>query len=213
MGGGVLACHAKVFTSVRYTTIENYFFGWRNTISVVGRLFARYFYKTQELYFNVLKSNVEHRLSHRRWSPDGQLPKDHPVREDLSMYGILIDLVQTDITQWVIDTSPKENPWTSERIVHEIMALWFASIHGLSIVWPHRVVFFAKYFEHRWPRRDCTDRYLCSVCLMPPTRGSRAIAGRTRKLRVSNIHRDGPRSSIARQLYQRIRTDVSSGLE
>ena len=33
-----------------------------------------------------------------------------------------------------MDTSPKDNPWDAGRIVHEMMALWFGSIHGLSIV-------------------------------------------------------------------------------
>jgi hypothetical protein len=33
-----------------------------------------------------------------------------------------------------MDTSPKDNPWDAGRVVHEMMALWFGSVHGLSIV-------------------------------------------------------------------------------
>ena len=31
-----------------------------------------------------------------------------------------------------MDTSPKQNPWTAKRIVHELMAIWFGSVHALS---------------------------------------------------------------------------------
>jgi len=31
-----------------------------------------------------------------------------------------------------METSPKQNPWSAERIVHELMALWFGSVHVLT---------------------------------------------------------------------------------
>ncbi|GAB1318482.1 Cytochrome P450 monooxygenase AtmP [Madurella fahalii] len=37
-----------------------------------------------------------------------------------------------DCIQWVMETSPKANPWSAERIVHELMALWFGSVHITS---------------------------------------------------------------------------------
>ena len=36
--------------------------------------------------------------------------------------------------QWLIDTSPRKVPWTLERMIGEIMALWFGSVHQLAMV-------------------------------------------------------------------------------
>ncbi|KAI9644960.1 hypothetical protein NHQ30_006995 [Ciborinia camelliae] len=41
-------------------------------------------------------------------------------------------MTQKDCIQWVMETSPKQHPWSAERIVHELMALWFGSVHVLS---------------------------------------------------------------------------------
>ncbi|KAG7005467.1 FAD-dependent monooxygenase [Physcia stellaris] len=38
-----------------------------------------------------------------------------------------------DCMQWLIDTSPRKVPWTSERMIGEIMALWFGSVHQLAM--------------------------------------------------------------------------------
>ncbi|XXH06065.1 U3 small nucleolar RNA-associated protein [Hypoxylon texense] len=37
-----------------------------------------------------------------------------------------------DCIQWIMETSPKQNPWTAKRVVHELMAIWFGSVHALS---------------------------------------------------------------------------------
>ncbi|KAF7879666.1 uncharacterized protein EAF02_007836 [Botrytis sinoallii] len=37
-----------------------------------------------------------------------------------------------DCIQWIMETAPKKNPWTGQRIVHELMAIWFGSVHALS---------------------------------------------------------------------------------
>ncbi|KAL8993766.1 MAG: hypothetical protein Q9169_006098 [Polycauliona sp. 2 TL-2023] len=37
-----------------------------------------------------------------------------------------------DCIQWVIESSPRSKPWTAERVVHELMALWFGSVHVLT---------------------------------------------------------------------------------
>lgn len=36
--------------------------------------------------------------------------------------------------QWLIDTSPRVNPWPPERMMGEIMAVWFGSVHQLAMV-------------------------------------------------------------------------------
>ncbi|KAF2864676.1 cytochrome P450 [Massariosphaeria phaeospora] len=41
-----------------------------------------------------------------------------------------------DCMQWVIDTSPRKLPWSAERMMGEILALWFASVHQLAMVSP-----------------------------------------------------------------------------
>ena len=33
-----------------------------------------------------------------------------------------------------METAPKQAPWSAERIVHELMAVWFGSVHVLSTV-------------------------------------------------------------------------------
>ncbi|UKZ49177.1 hypothetical protein TrVGV298_003420 [Trichoderma virens] len=37
-----------------------------------------------------------------------------------------------DCIQWVMECSPLSKPWSAERIVHELMALWFGSVHITS---------------------------------------------------------------------------------
>ncbi|KAK8039523.1 hypothetical protein PG993_007934 [Apiospora rasikravindrae] len=38
-----------------------------------------------------------------------------------------------DCVQWIMDNSPKTKPWTVQRVVHELMALWFGSVHITSV--------------------------------------------------------------------------------
>jgi len=33
-----------------------------------------------------------------------------------------------------METAPKNKPWSANRIVHELMALWFGSVHILTTV-------------------------------------------------------------------------------
>lgn len=70
-------------------------------------------HKASKTLFNVLAPIVEKRLEYRR-SGD---PVDKPV----------------DCMQWLIDTSPRSNPWTVERMVGEIVAVWFSSVHQPAI--------------------------------------------------------------------------------
>lgn len=37
-----------------------------------------------------------------------------------------------DCMQWIMDQSPKHKPWTVMRVVHELIALWFGSVHIAS---------------------------------------------------------------------------------
>ncbi|KAI0965159.1 cytochrome P450 [Xylaria arbuscula] len=40
---------------------------------------------------------------------------------------------KVDCMQWLIETSPKTNPWSPTRMVGEIMAIWFSSVHQLAM--------------------------------------------------------------------------------
>ncbi|KAK8015238.1 cytochrome p450 [Apiospora arundinis] len=38
-----------------------------------------------------------------------------------------------DCVQWIMDNSPKTKPWTVKRVVHELIALWYGSVHITSV--------------------------------------------------------------------------------
>ena len=44
---------------------------------------------------------------------------------------------QKDCVQWVMENSPKTKPWSVKRVVHELIALWFGSVHITSTVSKH----------------------------------------------------------------------------
>ncbi|CAP64816.1 uncharacterized protein PODANS_5_3660 [Podospora anserina S mat+] len=37
-----------------------------------------------------------------------------------------------DCMQWIMESAPRNSPWTAERIVYELIALWFGSVHITS---------------------------------------------------------------------------------
>ncbi|KAL4925063.1 cytochrome P450 [Aspergillus undulatus] len=37
-----------------------------------------------------------------------------------------------DCIQWIMETSPRKAPWSGKRVVHELMAIWFGSVHALT---------------------------------------------------------------------------------
>ncbi|MCJ1236865.1 hypothetical protein MMC14_004847 [Varicellaria rhodocarpa] len=38
-----------------------------------------------------------------------------------------------DCLQWIISSSPKKNPWNTEKIIQEFLALWFGSVHQMAM--------------------------------------------------------------------------------
>lgn len=44
--------------------------------------------------------------------------------------------LQIDSMQYLIDTSPRKAPWSVQRTIGEIMAVWFSSVHQLAMVRP-----------------------------------------------------------------------------
>lgn len=39
---------------------------------------------------------------------------------------------QNDCIEWIMDHSPRHKPWGVTRIVHELIAVWFGSVHIAS---------------------------------------------------------------------------------
>ncbi|KAF7514220.1 hypothetical protein GJ744_004545 [Endocarpon pusillum] len=66
---------------------------------------------------------------------DGKQSKGHP----------------NDCIQCVMDNSPKDNPWDAGRIVHEMMAPWFGSVHGLSITTTYALFDLCRHPEYVEP--------------------------------------------------------------
>lgn len=54
----------------------------------------------------------------------------------------MLIVLQNDCIQWIMETSPKQNPWSAERVVFEMLALWFGSVYGMSMV---------RAFLYPWP--------------------------------------------------------------
>lgn len=44
------------------------------------------------------------------------------------------DCYKSDGIQWLVETSPRKDPWSAERLVGEIMGVWYGSVHTLAIV-------------------------------------------------------------------------------
>ncbi|KAL6875003.1 cytochrome P450 [Trichoderma novae-zelandiae] len=59
----------------------------------------------------------------------------------------------TDCMQWLIDTSPRRDSWTAERMVGEIMAVWFGSVHQLAMTSTFAIQDLCRYPHHLGPLR------------------------------------------------------------
>lgn len=41
---------------------------------------------------------------------------------------------QLDCLNWMVETMPRKDPWSPEKIVQVLLGLWFASVHQLAMV-------------------------------------------------------------------------------
>ena len=83
---------------------------------VVGAAIGRYF-DSHKRFFQSLIPAAEQRVQERELR---KLGRRVPKREDC--------------IQWIIETAPKDNPWSAERVILKLMAIWFGSVHSLSTV-------------------------------------------------------------------------------
>jgi len=59
-----------------------------------------------------------------------------------------------DCMQWLIDTSPRKHPWSAGRMVGEIMAVWFGSVHQLAMTTTYAIQAMCLYREYLDPLRS-----------------------------------------------------------
>ncbi|KAK7740437.1 hypothetical protein SLS62_011119 [Diatrype stigma] len=59
-----------------------------------------------------------------------------------------------DCIQWIIETAPKQNPWSAERVIYELMAIWFGSVHILSTTVVYVIHDLCLHPEYVKPLRD-----------------------------------------------------------
>uniref|UniRef100_A0A0B7KLU2 Cytochrome P450 n=2 Tax=Bionectria ochroleuca TaxID=29856 RepID=A0A0B7KLU2_BIOOC len=89
------------------------------------------------LEFSVIGSILGHRLAAQDVIYNTLLPiaEQRVVERDLKAIGQVVP-EHADCIQWILDTSPRQNPWSAKRVVHELMAIWFGSVHTVSALRP-----------------------------------------------------------------------------
>ncbi|KAJ0418881.1 cytochrome P450 [Aspergillus carlsbadensis] len=80
----------------------------------VGAIVQRYL-SSHKVVYEILLPIAEQRCLERDLRKTGQ---DHPRH--------------ADCIQWIMETSSRKAPYSGKRVVHELMALWFGSVHGLT---------------------------------------------------------------------------------
>ncbi|CAH0051924.1 unnamed protein product [Clonostachys solani] len=81
---------------------------------VIGSILGRRL-TAQDVIYNTLLPIAEQRVEERDLKAMGQMVPEH-----------------ADCIQWIMDTSPRQKPWSAKRVVHELMAIWFGSVHAVS---------------------------------------------------------------------------------
>ncbi|KAK8001020.1 hypothetical protein PG991_013242, partial [Apiospora marii] len=109
---------------------------------IIGRLVASRM-KSHEVIYDSLIPIAEQRCRERDQKLLGQPVPNH-----------------ADCIQWIMETSPRQNPWTPKRIVHELMAIWFGSVHALSTTITFAIQDLCLHPEYVEPlRRSCREGF------------------------------------------------------
>jgi len=68
---------------------------------------------------------------------------------------------RSDCIQWIIETAPKQSPWSASRVIYELMAIWFGSVHILSTTIVYVVQDLCLHPEYIEPlRRELETSYM-----------------------------------------------------
>ncbi|EMR72872.1 putative fad binding domain-containing protein [Eutypa lata UCREL1] len=83
--------------------------------------------KAQEIIFDTLVRIAKQRCLERDLKQMGQAVPNHVRGNELATRCIigLIPREQADCILWIVETSPRQNPSSAKRVVHELMAIWF----------------------------------------------------------------------------------------
>ncbi|KAI1423599.1 cytochrome P450 [Xylaria sp. FL1777] len=63
-----------------------------------------------------------------------------------------------DCIEWIMETSPKTRPWTVQRVIHELIAVWFGSVHITSTTACFALFDLCLHPEYIQPLREEIDR-------------------------------------------------------
>ncbi|ERF69700.1 hypothetical protein EPUS_03692 [Endocarpon pusillum Z07020] len=79
------------------------------------------------------------------------------IERRLSLRSIGNGQSSNDGLQWLIETSPKKNPWSIQRLVGEVMGIWYGSVHTLSIAVTFALLDLYSHKEYIEPLRKELD--------------------------------------------------------
>ncbi|PLB46222.1 cytochrome P450, partial [Aspergillus steynii IBT 23096] len=82
---------------------------------VIGRIVSSRI-RAQEKVFDVLYRAVEQRRCEKSLAKPGHFSKSY-----------------ADCIEWILETCPEHNTRSTTSVVHELMAIWFGSVHGLAM--------------------------------------------------------------------------------
>ncbi|KAL8868329.1 MAG: hypothetical protein Q9198_008216, partial [Flavoplaca austrocitrina] len=85
-------------------------------------------HRASKVMFDHLAPVIKRRLEIR-----GQEGPNKPVKSPPPNEHDMLNTLQIDCMQYLIDTSPRKAPWTVQRTIGEIMAVWFSSVHQLAM--------------------------------------------------------------------------------
>lgn len=93
-------------------------------------------HRSSTVLYNYLHPEVERRLEERHRG-------DIPMAAEKPSDGI----------QWLVDTSPKKGYWDADRMVGEIMGIWYGSVHTLAIAITYALIDLYSHEEYIGPLR------------------------------------------------------------
>ncbi|ROT42882.1 cytochrome P450 [Sodiomyces alkalinus F11] len=100
-------------------------------------------HRASRILFRYLEPVVKERLA-KRCAAD-----QHAAKQD----------VPADCMQWLIDTSPRKDPWSPSRMIGEIMAIWFSSVHQLAMTATFVVEDLCLHREYMEPLRQEVESF------------------------------------------------------
>ncbi|MCJ1394808.1 hypothetical protein MMC18_007688 [Xylographa bjoerkii] len=103
---------------------------------LVAKLITRG-HRSSTVLYRYLRETVDRRLEAR--NVDGLAPQTNKPNDGI---------------QWMIDTSPKANCWSADRLVGEIMGTWYGSVHTLAIATTYALADLYSHQECIKPLRD-----------------------------------------------------------